>query len=66
MLSTSMPRPGRLSVAINRIAAEENIPGCWPCTLLRISLRLQWVALLGGWGLGFVTALCVARIWRAL
>ena len=51
---------------INRIAAEEDIPGCWACTLLRISLRLQWVALLGGWGLGFVTALCVARIWGSL
>ena len=52
-----------LTATIHRIAAEEDIPGCWACTLLRISLRLQWVALLGGWLLGFATALCVARIW---
>lgn len=52
----------RLVNRINRIAAESDVPGCWPCTLLRVSVRLQWLVLLIGWGLGAITGVCAGAV----
>lgn len=47
---------------VNRIAAECDVPGCWPCTLLRVSVRLQWLVLLIGWGIGLATGVCAGVV----
>lgn len=48
--------PPALERHITQLAVRHTVPGCWPCTLLRISLALRWrialAALLLGLGVG--------------
>jgi hypothetical protein len=46
--------PEKLSARITQIAIDSNVPECWPCTLVRISLRLRPLVFVLGAGCGFV------------
>lgn len=62
--------PPALERHITQLAVRHTVPGCWPCTLLRISLALRWrialAALLVGVALGGLGAAVTIAALRPL